>query len=403
MREDAVVVVKGDSKNLKGFVEYVEGDIVHIRPTPTEKIPLKTVAVQGKELAKYFEPGCQVKITVFSAQVFESNETSESRTKFGINDYKERPQNSSASKSLPQHSSCKSLSGSRSSSTMGQVTGNTWKKHDSFIRRNKISNPRFGIPGYATGPYKGYRGYVKGVNGQNVKVELEAQMKLNESIYLTKCLFQTPATICRYSGQEEKHLCILVHLCILWEERHHGELPSVVHTHIPRLWAPPQKGFHKLNTDGSWISVDNAGGGGGGVIRCDKGIWVAGFASKFNALSAATAELLAIRDGLLLAWDKRIRFLELETDADSLSKMLKDPKSFEDGDLGNIIRDVASLLQRDWEVIVFHANKCVNFVDDRLATMGRTKYKTGDNVPFSYPPPEVYQTYALEVQEMQNP
>uniref|UniRef100_A0A803LHK0 CCHC-type domain-containing protein n=1 Tax=Chenopodium quinoa TaxID=63459 RepID=A0A803LHK0_CHEQI len=140
-----------------------------------------------------------------------------------------------------------------------------------------------------------------------------------------------------------------------------------------------------------------------GVIRNDKGIWVAGFATRFNALTAASAELMAIRDGLLLAWDKKIKDLELETDADSLSKMLKDPKSFEDSDLGNIIRDVAALLGRNWNVTIFHANRCVNYVADRLALMGRTKYKIGEKVPFNYPPPEVFQTYAMEIPEGQNP
>ncbi|XP_021764620.1 uncharacterized protein LOC110729219 [Chenopodium quinoa] len=62
---------------------------------------------------------------------------------------------------------------------------------------------------------------------------------------------------------------------------------------VSRMWAPPHKGYHKLNTYGSWINVDNAGGGG--VIRCEKGLWIIGFAMKFNALTAASAELLAIR------------------------------------------------------------------------------------------------------------
>ncbi|XP_021760909.1 uncharacterized protein LOC110725749 [Chenopodium quinoa] len=38
--------------------------------------------------------------------------------------------------------------------------------------------------------------------------------------------------------------------------------PSSSTSQNPRLWAPPQRGLFKLNTDGSWISVDNAGGGG---------------------------------------------------------------------------------------------------------------------------------------------
>uniref|UniRef100_A0A803MG71 RNase H type-1 domain-containing protein n=1 Tax=Chenopodium quinoa TaxID=63459 RepID=A0A803MG71_CHEQI len=172
------------------------------------------------------------------------------------------------------------------------------------------------------------------------------------------------------------------------------------------MWAPPQKGYHKLNTDGSWMCVDNAGGGG--VIRCDKGIWLTGFTMKFNALFVGFEKCGerfkkakgAIREGLLTAWNKKVRFLELETDAQALSKMLKYPKSFEDHDLGNLIRDVASLLERDWIVTVFHASRSVNFVADRLAVMGRTKIKTGERVPFTYPPAEIFETYASEIPDM---
>uniref|UniRef100_A0A803N9G1 RNase H type-1 domain-containing protein n=1 Tax=Chenopodium quinoa TaxID=63459 RepID=A0A803N9G1_CHEQI len=126
------------------------------------------------------------------------------------------------------------------------------------------------------------------------------------------------------------------------------------------MWASAHKGYYELNTDGSWMSVDNAGGGG--VIRCDKGLWIIGYTMKFNALTTASTVLLAIREGLLTAWSKNIKFLELETDADALIKMLKDPKLFEDSDLGNVMKDVASLLQRDWSVTIFHASREVNFV-----------------------------------------
>uniref|UniRef100_A0A803N030 RNase H type-1 domain-containing protein n=2 Tax=Chenopodium quinoa TaxID=63459 RepID=A0A803N030_CHEQI len=164
------------------------------------------------------------------------------------------------------------------------------------------------------------------------------------------------------------------------------------------MWAPPQKGYHKLNTDGSWINVDNAGGRG--VMRCEKGIWVSGYAMKFNAMTVASAELMAIREGLLRAWSKNIKFLELETYVDALTKMLKDPKSFEDGDLGNLIRDVASLLERDWTVQIFHTSRSVNLVADKLAYMGRTKFKAGECVPFTYPPADCFDLYATEIPDM---
>ncbi|GAV67733.1 Spt5-NGN domain-containing protein/Spt5_N domain-containing protein, partial [Cephalotus follicularis] len=60
MKGDAVIIVKGDLKNLKGWVEKVEEENVHIRPE-MKGLP-KTLAVNERELCKYFEPGNHVKV-----------------------------------------------------------------------------------------------------------------------------------------------------------------------------------------------------------------------------------------------------------------------------------------------------------------------------------------------------
>ncbi|GLT32208.1 hypothetical protein SLA2020_068910 [Shorea laevis] len=60
MKGDAVIIIKGDLKNLKGWVEKVEEENVHIRPE-MKGLP-KTLAVNEKELCKYFEPGNHVKV-----------------------------------------------------------------------------------------------------------------------------------------------------------------------------------------------------------------------------------------------------------------------------------------------------------------------------------------------------
>lgn len=60
MKGDRVIVVKGDLKNLQGWVEKVEENTVHIRPN--EKNLPGTLAVGDKELCKYFEPGNHVKV-----------------------------------------------------------------------------------------------------------------------------------------------------------------------------------------------------------------------------------------------------------------------------------------------------------------------------------------------------
>ena len=87
MKGDAVIVVRGDLKNLMGWVEKVEEENVHIRPK-MEGLPVftslstyyhdqfyfygcsvtcvyvlqKTLAFNEKELCKYFKPGDHVKV-----------------------------------------------------------------------------------------------------------------------------------------------------------------------------------------------------------------------------------------------------------------------------------------------------------------------------------------------------
>uniref|UniRef100_A0A803L5Q7 Uncharacterized protein n=1 Tax=Chenopodium quinoa TaxID=63459 RepID=A0A803L5Q7_CHEQI len=72
----------------------------------------------------------------------------------------------------------------------------------------------------------------------------------------------------------------------------------------------------------------------------------------------------------------------------------------EDHDLVNVIRDVASLLERNWTVLIFHANRSCNFVADILATIGRTKIKVGERVHYNYPPAATFEAYASEIPDM---
>ncbi|XP_010530229.1 PREDICTED: putative transcription elongation factor SPT5 homolog 1 isoform X1 [Tarenaya hassleriana] len=60
MKGDAVIVIRGDLKNLKGWVEKVDEENVHIKPE-MKGLP-KTVALNERDLCKYFEPGNHVKV-----------------------------------------------------------------------------------------------------------------------------------------------------------------------------------------------------------------------------------------------------------------------------------------------------------------------------------------------------
>ncbi|KAG6437031.1 hypothetical protein SASPL_101938 [Salvia splendens] len=65
-------------------------------------------------------------------------------------------------------------------------------------------------------------------------------------------------------------------------------------------WVPPQPGWIKLNTDGSFLGAALMAGGGG-VVRNEQGRILGGFAEPFRAGSAKEAELMALIRGLEIA------------------------------------------------------------------------------------------------------
>ena len=65
-------------------------------------------------------------------------------------------------------------------------------------------------------------------------------------------------------------------------------------------WSKPQPGWVKLNIDGSVIG-DPKKAGGGGIFRNSEGDWVVRFVKKFGNVSSNTAELWALKEGLLIA------------------------------------------------------------------------------------------------------
>ncbi|KAL6568748.1 hypothetical protein OROHE_004432 [Orobanche hederae] len=68
-------------------------------------------------------------------------------------------------------------------------------------------------------------------------------------------------------------------------------------------WQKPCTGWFKLNSDGSPFA-DTHQVAGGGLLRDEYGGWVVGFSTKFLNITINVAELLALREGLKLAWDK---------------------------------------------------------------------------------------------------
>ena len=64
-----------------------------------------------------------------------------------------------------------------------------------------------------------------------------------------------------------------------------------------------------MNTDGS--GQGNLGFvGGGGVLRDSQGNWINGFSMHIGFVTNNAAELWAIRQGLLIAWEFGYKFID---------------------------------------------------------------------------------------------
>ncbi|KAL3838984.1 hypothetical protein ACJIZ3_023575 [Penstemon smallii] len=121
-------------------------------------------------------------------------------------------------------------------------------------------------------------------------------------------------------------------------------------------WSKPQVGWFKLNTDGS-------------LLRDDAGNWVVGFSRKLGEVTITMAELLAIREGLSLAWEKRIPRLVMESDSEVAVKLINEA-DVETHPLGNIIIDCRSLIRMPWECRLAHKRRSSNVCADALARKG---------------------------------
>ncbi|KMT09347.1 hypothetical protein BVRB_6g134410 [Beta vulgaris subsp. vulgaris] len=126
--------------------------------------------------------------------------------------------------------------------------------------------------------------------------------------------------------------------------------------------------FLKLNVDGAWKEEWQMAGIGG-VFRDKKGKWKFGFAKKIEAISPEAAELLAIREGLQIAWDCCYPKMEVECDALGVVQLLAKPTEATNHPLGIVISDINILIARDWCVEFIHSRRESNMVAHGLAAV----------------------------------
>ncbi|XP_057747786.1 uncharacterized protein LOC130966983 [Arachis stenosperma] len=115
-------------------------------------------------------------------------------------------------------------------------------------------------------------------------------------------------------------------------------------------WKPPERGWAKLNVDGSVFQPDSKGASGG-IIRDFRGRFVAGFRMK-------------------LAVDLHIPYLEVESDSSCAINLIRSTAA--ETHIGaSLVRSIKELLTKPQKVVIRHIFKEANQCADALAKYGQ--------------------------------
>lgn len=111
-------------------------------------------------------------------------------------------------------------------------------------------------------------------------------------------------------------------------------------------WSPPPEGAVKLNVDGSF-NPNTGFMGTGGLIRSNDCLWMAGVSTHEGAGNALLAEILAIKNGLVFAWDKGFRKVYCESDSLDVVNLLHKPAKLSCHTYAVIIMQIFDLVKLD--------------------------------------------------------
>ena len=101
--------------------------------------------------------------------------------------------------------------------------------------------------------------------------------------------------------------------------------------------------------DGS--SLDNPSMAGvGGLLRDSSELWISGFSLSIGITTNNMAELGAVRQGLMLAWELGFKFIHLEIDSMTMLSWLTAKTSNFPPNVFPLLCDCRSLMEWAWEV-----------------------------------------------------
>ena len=136
----------------------------------------------------------------------------------------------------------------------------------------------------------------------------------------------------------------------------------------PVYWCPPDVGFVKLNTDGSFMP-HSMKAGSGGLFRDSNGKWILGFTRNCGICTTLEAELWGILTGLKIAQEKGFTKLVIESDCLTAVEAINGTfKVF--GNSSNLIRAITCRMRDALEVQCVFKGRDSNSCADWLAREG---------------------------------
>ena len=138
---------------------------------------------------------------------------------------------------------------------------------------------------------------------------------------------------------------------------------------VTDIWEPPKENNVKINVDSS-VLWDHNLAGFGAIIRDHEGAWLTGCSGNSEVTTILHVELLGIRWGLHLAWERG--FLHVCCEMDCLEafravQMLNFPPQHLEAAL---LSQIHELIHRDWSVHFFLVQRTANKCADLLAKQG---------------------------------
>ncbi|KAK1699604.1 hypothetical protein QYE76_016301 [Lolium multiflorum] len=138
-------------------------------------------------------------------------------------------------------------------------------------------------------------------------------------------------------------------------------------------WLPPEEGMAKLNTDGSFVSMNEAGEGM--VLRDHTGTVICAAMRNLRYCNDATdAELAAIEDGIAWALNWTELGFTVETDCAEAIQLIRDdtPNTSIYAARVQVIRE----MMRERDVVVVKISREANRASHELAKLGRVQDRT---------------------------